>query len=94
MQYVEIYNEVVKDLLDPAPKMTNLDVRENPRQGTFVAGAATLQVRDTPDRLHTGCSRAEARCCSTMVAYARSCRACPTGACKARERTACTVRGR
>jgi hypothetical protein len=56
MQYVEIYNEVVKDLLDPAPKMTNLDVRENPHQGTFVAGAATVQVRVTPGRLHSGCS--------------------------------------
>jgi len=45
MQYVEIYNEVVKDLLDPAPKLTNLDVREDPRRGTFVAGAATLEVK-------------------------------------------------
>lgn len=43
LQYVEIYNEVVKDLLDPSDKIT-LDVREDPRQGTFVAGAASLVV--------------------------------------------------
>lgn len=55
VQYVEIYNEVVKDLLDPAPKLTNLDVREDPRQGTFVAGAATLEVMPlAPTSVRTG----------------------------------------
>ena len=37
MQYVEIYNEQIKDLLEPSS--ANLDVREDPKRGTFVAGA-------------------------------------------------------
>jgi len=42
MQYVEIYNELIKDLL--APTDNNLDVREDPRKGTMVAGAENLVV--------------------------------------------------
>lgn len=42
MQYVEIYNEMIKDLLQPSNG--NLDVREVPGRGTFVAGAATCEV--------------------------------------------------
>ena len=43
MQYVEIYNEQIKDLLQPSNG--NLDVREAPGRGTFVAGAANVEVR-------------------------------------------------
>jgi hypothetical protein len=42
MQYVEIYNEQIKDLLQPANG--NLDVREAPGRGTYVAGAANVEV--------------------------------------------------
>ena len=38
MQYVEIYNEAIKDLIEPGN--ASLDVREAPGRGTFVAGAA------------------------------------------------------
>ena len=38
MQYVEIYNEKIKDLLNPSD--ANLDVREVPSKGTYVAGAS------------------------------------------------------
>ena len=38
MQYVEIYNEKIKDLLNPSD--ANLDVREVPSRGTYVAGAS------------------------------------------------------
>ena len=40
-QYVEIYNETIKDLLCPSNGL--LDVREGP-EGTSVAGAASLTV--------------------------------------------------
>ena len=43
MQYCEIYNEAIKDLLEPSN--TALDVREAPGpRGTFVAGAAVVPV--------------------------------------------------
>ena len=42
MQYVEIYNEQIKDLLNPSD--ANLDVREVPSKGTFVAGATEKLV--------------------------------------------------
>ena len=38
MQYVEIYNEKIKDLLNPSD--ANLDVREVPSKGTYVAGGS------------------------------------------------------
>ena len=47
MQYVELYNERVSDLLEPS--RANLDVRESPKRGTHVAGASE----------HTVASRAE-----------------------------------
>ena len=47
MQYVELYNERVSDLLEPS--RANLDVRESPKRGTHVAGASE----------HTVTSRAE-----------------------------------
>ena len=47
MQYVEIYNEQIKDLLQPAN--VNLDVREAPGKGTFVAGAANVEVTSRDD---------------------------------------------
>ena len=40
MQYVEIYNETIKDLI--APANGPLDVREDPRKGTFVAVSPAL----------------------------------------------------
>lgn len=42
MQYVEIYNEKIKDLLNPSD--ANLDVREVPSKGTYVAGASEKLV--------------------------------------------------
>jgi len=50
MQYVEIYNEKIKDLLNPSD--ANLDVREVPSKGTFVAGA-TDKIVSTPDEMMT-----------------------------------------
>ena len=47
MQYFEIYNETIKDLLQPS--LTNLHVREDPREGTFVAGASKVTVRSRAD---------------------------------------------
>ena len=41
--YVEIYNERVKDLLNPLAG-TDLDVREDARKGTHVAGAVEVAV--------------------------------------------------
>ena len=46
MQYVEIYNEKIKDLLNPSD--ANLDVREVPSKGTYVAGATDKSVRTMP----------------------------------------------
>ena len=39
MQYIEIYNEQIKDLLAPGA-VEQIDVREDPKRGTFVAGAS------------------------------------------------------
>ena len=47
MQYVEIYNEQIKDLLEPKGAQglhSGLDVREDPKKGTFVAGATNRVV--------------------------------------------------
>ena len=43
MQYVEIYNEAIKDLLVPANN-SQLDVREGKKEGTFVANAGSMVV--------------------------------------------------
>lgn len=40
VSYLEIYNEVVKDLLNPSPKQ--LKVREHPEMGIYVEGLAEL----------------------------------------------------
>jgi hypothetical protein len=47
MQYVEIYNEQIKDLLQP--ENGALDVREAPGRGTYVAGAANVAVTSRDD---------------------------------------------
>ena len=55
MQYVEIYNEQIKDLLEPRDGVS-LDVREDPKQGTFVAGAMSRVVTSRAElegMLHT-----------------------------------------
>ena len=44
---LEIYNETIKDLLQPSNG--NLDVREAPGRGTFVAGAANVEVTSRDD---------------------------------------------
>lgn len=44
---MEIYNEHIKDLLQPSN--INLDVREAPGKGTFVAGAANVEVASRDD---------------------------------------------
>ena len=41
-RYVEIYNEQIQDLLEPSS--VSLDVREDPKRGTFVAGATSRVV--------------------------------------------------
>jgi len=43
MTYIEIYNERVKDLLNPMTG-TDLDVREDARKGTVIAGAVEVAV--------------------------------------------------
>ena len=42
LTYVEIYNERIKDLLNPSEK--DLDVREDPKKGNVVAGAVEVAV--------------------------------------------------
>jgi kinesin family protein 1/kinesin family protein 3/17 len=44
VSYLEIYNEVIKDLLNPSDK--RLEVREHPRLGIYVQDLATLIVKD------------------------------------------------
>ena len=40
--YVEVYNEAIRDLLNPSEKI--LDLREDPQKGTLVAGATEEMV--------------------------------------------------
>ena len=42
LTYIEIYNERIKDLLNPSER--DLDVREDPRRGNVVAGAIEIGV--------------------------------------------------
>ena len=51
MQYVEIYNEKIKDLLNPSD--ANLDVREVPSRGTYVAGATDKTVSTSRAHAHS-----------------------------------------
>ena len=50
-RYVEIYNEQIKDLLNPESGHS-LDVREAPGRGTFVSGAANVEVCELARRVH------------------------------------------
>ena len=45
--FVEIYNEEVRDLLGDSSK--KLDVRENPKKGTFVKDLTYVTIKDTDD---------------------------------------------
>ena len=45
--FVEIYNEEVRDLLGDSTK--KLDVRENPKKGTFVKDLTYVTIKDTDD---------------------------------------------
>ena len=49
MQYVEIYNEQIKDLLNPDSGGGSLDVREAPGRGTYVSGAANVEVTSSAE---------------------------------------------
>ena len=48
---MEIYNEQIKDLLNPESGLS-LDVREAPGRGTFVSGAANVEVCELARRVH------------------------------------------
>ena len=50
MQYLELYNEVVNDLLDPT--RTNLEVRENRSGDVFVDNLSTCPVNTLDDFLN------------------------------------------
>ena len=49
VSFLEVYNEEVKDLLNPSDK--KLNIRESPTQGIFVEGLAELVVRDASEVL-------------------------------------------
>ena len=44
MSYVEIYNEIIRDLLVPHSKDTYLDLRDDPIKGVTIAGVTELRV--------------------------------------------------
>ena len=44
VSYVEIYNEVIRDLLVPDSKDTHLDLRDDPIKGVCVAGVTEFSV--------------------------------------------------
>ena len=46
MSYVEIYNEVVLDLLIPNARDQYLDLREDPVNGTYIAGVTEFVVKE------------------------------------------------
>ena len=50
MSMMEIYNEVVNDLLNPAN--TNMKLREDPRRGIYVDGIQEEQLRSADHALH------------------------------------------
>ena len=83
MQYVEIYNEKIKDLLNPTD--ANLDVREVPSKGTYVAGATEKPVSSPQEmmeliqkgNLHrtteaTQCNEASSRSHAVLQLFVRS----------------------
>jgi len=47
VSYLEIYNEVVKDLLNPSDKQ--LTIREHPEMGIYVQDLAELVVKSSAD---------------------------------------------
>jgi hypothetical protein len=46
VSYVEIYNEVIRDLLVANSKNTYLDLREDGDKGVNIAGVTEFQVKD------------------------------------------------
>ena len=46
MSYVEIYNEVIRDLLLPNCKDTYLDLRDDPEKGVILSGVTEFTVQD------------------------------------------------
>eukprot|EP01042_Synura_sphagnicola_P001966 gene1966-2328_t len=48
VSYLEIYNEVIKDLLNPSDKK-KLEIRQSPTEGIYVEGLCELIVRDAAD---------------------------------------------
>ena len=46
MSYVEIYNEVIRDLLLPNAKDTYLDLRDDPDKGICIAGVTEHTVSE------------------------------------------------
>lgn len=46
MSYVEIYNEIIRDLLLPNSKDTYLDLRDDPEKGVCIAGVTEHVVSE------------------------------------------------
>ena len=60
MSYVEIYNEVIRDLLLPNCKDTYLDLRDDPDKGVILTGVTEFTVQDPKEvinLLNTGNKR-------------------------------------
>ena len=60
MSYVEIYNEVIRDLLLPNCKDTYLDLRDDPEKGVILSGVTEFTVQDPKEvinLLNTGNKR-------------------------------------
>lgn len=49
MSYVEIYNEVILDLLIPNARDQYLDLREDPVNGTCIAGVTEFVVKEAKE---------------------------------------------
>lgn len=47
--YMEIYNEAIRDLLDPSSSGQTLDLREDPSQGVSVAGITEYPMNGPED---------------------------------------------
>lgn len=45
MSYVEIYNEIIRDLLLPNSKETYLELRDDPVKGVCIAGVTEFTVQ-------------------------------------------------
>lgn len=55
MQYLEVYNETIRDLLVENSKA--LDLREDPELGVFVAGLCERYPKTADEVLHPSVSR-------------------------------------